>query len=406
MSTRTTGALLVVASMLGHVGLGPALAKAPGGLDAMQAMLSRVSVRQFDQTRGVTDGELKQIVDAGYRAQTLDGSRPFEFVTIRDRKTLQAIGQAGKFADWMGRAPAAIAVVVRTKDSPRLYQENGSLAIMDMTYKAQQLGLGTCFLGTRNNRKLKQILGIPGRGHHLVTVLPVGAPARGFGALKSPKRYPVEWTVSQGSYGGGLPRGLLGATPSPRVGTGMAAFLSGKHERVEEFSQREVESAKLATALEAMRHAPSSKNKQHWRWVLVTDPKGKARVARAARDRKLARAPVVAVLAGSQDSRPFINPRGWGRRRTSPTFIKHGATMALRNLQIGLQSQGLGVRTTALSTRGDQQLRVALSPGKNLSAKRVQFIAAMGIGYASQRSVRQVRGIPRTRVFRERHGRR
>jgi len=373
-------------------------------LDAMEAMLARTSVRAFNPARAISDGELRQIMDAGHRTQTLDGSRPFEFVQIRDRQTLKAIGASGKFANWMAEAPAAIAIVVRTPDSPRFFRENGAIAMLNMTYKAQQLGLGTCFLGTRNNRKMKEVLNI-GKNRHLLTVIPVGAPKEGT-ALKSPKRHPVEWTVSQGSYGS--PLKLLGseAKPAARTGRPMASHLSGEHQRVEEFHNRPVEASKLATALEAMRHAPSSKNKQHWRWVLVTEPKAKQQVARAAGDNKLAGAPVVAVLAGSQDSRPFINPKGWGRRRMSPNFINHGAAMALRNFQIGLESQGLGLRVKGIGQRADRRLRNVLAPaGQQLSGKRVHFIAAVGLGYSRRATQSRVAPIPGSRIIKERYGR-
>jgi len=273
------------------------------------------------------------------------------------------------------------------------------MAMLNMSYKAQELGLGTCFLGTRNYSKTKQILEV-GKHRHLLTVIPVGAPAA---PAKSPKRNPLEWTVSQGTYGGAL-KLARGIEPSTTVGQPMSKFLAGNHSVVESFSRKPLEAGKLATALEAMRRAPSSKNKQHWRWVLVTDPAAKQRVARAARDSALADAPVVAVLAGSQDSRPFVNPKGWARRRTSPTFINHGAVMALRNLQIGLESQGVGVRTKALGRRADNRLRTLLSPQRPLSAKRVNFIAAVGMGYAKRSTTRKAAGISSGRVFKERYG--
>ncbi len=380
----------------------PGTATADPSMDAMEAMIKRVSVRKFDQQRKITDGDLRQIMQAGHQTQTLDGSSPFEFIQIRNKKTLQGIVGKSKFADWMVKAPAAIAVVVRTKDSPSLYKENGAVAWLNMAYKAQSMGLGTCFLGTANRQAMKKILGL-GKNQHLVTVMPVGAPREGFANLKSPKRYPVEWTVSQGKFGGQL-KLLSGALPSAKSGTPMSAFLSGKQTTTEAFSSRPVEKGKLATALEAMRHAPSSKNKQHWRWVMVTDKATKEKVARISKDRSLANAPVVAVLAGSQDSRPFVNPKNWSRRRQSPYFINHGAVMAMRNLQIGAESQGLGVRVKALNRKGETKMRALMSQGKTLSGKRVRFIAAVGMGYAAKSSTRNASTLTGRRVHKERYG--
>ena len=380
----------------------PGVASAAPSMDAMEAMLKRVSVRKFDQQRKISDGDLRKIMEAGHQTQTLDGSSPFEFIQIRDKRTLQGIVGKSKFADWMVKAPAAIAVVVRTKESPSLYKENGAVAWLNMAYKAQSMGLGTCFLGTANRQAMKKILGL-GKNQHLVTVMPVGAPIDGMASLRSPKRFPVEWTVSQGRFGGQL-KLLSGALPSQRTGTSMATFFNGKQTTTEAFSKKPVEKGKLATALEAMRHAPSAKNKQHWRWVMVTDKATKQQVARISKDRSLADAPVVAVLAGSQDSRPFVNPKGWSRRRQSPYFINHGAVMAMRNLQIGAESQGLGVRIKALNRKGETGMRALMSQGKKLSGKRVRFIAAVGMGYASKTSTRRAAPLPGGRVHKERYG--
>ena len=392
--------------LIAILGLGllmlPGAASATPSMDAMEAMLQRVSVRKFDQQHKVTDGDLRKIMQAGHQTQTLDGSAPFEFIQIRDKKVLAGIVGKSKFAGWMTKAPAAIAVVVRTKESPSLYKENGAVAWLNMAYKAQSMGLGTCFLGTANRQAMKSILGL-GKNQHLVTVMPVGAPAGGFGKLASPKRYPVEWTVSQGRFGGQLK--MLGkALPSSRTGKPMSSFLGDKQTRAEAFSSKAVEPAKLATALEAMRHAPSSKNKQHWRWVMVTDKATKEKVARISKDRTLANAPVVAVLAGSQDSRPFVNPRGWAKKRQSPYFINHGAVMAMRNLQIGAESQGLGVRIKALNHKGDSKMRALMGQGKALSGKRVRFIAAVGMGYASKTTTRRAAPLPGGRIHKERYG--
>ena len=113
---------------------------------------------------------------------------------------------------------------------------------------------------------------------------------------------------------------------------------------------------------------------------------------------------VVVVVAGSQDSRPFVNPKNWSRRRQSPYFINHGAVMAMRNLQIGAESQGLGVRIKALNSKGDTRMRALMSQGKTLSGKRVRFIAAVGVGYASKTAIRRAAPLSGGQIHKERYG--
>jgi len=53
---------------------------------------------------------------------------------------------------------------------------DGALATQNFTLAAWALGLGTCWTGTMNREKVKEILDIPAE-KNLLTVLPLGYPA-------------------------------------------------------------------------------------------------------------------------------------------------------------------------------------------------------------------------------------
>jgi nitroreductase len=68
------------------------------------------------------------------------------------------------------------------------------------------------------------------------------------------------------------------------------------------FSGRPVEDEKLLRVLEAGRLAPSAKNMQDWRFVVVKDPGLRRRLAEAARNQEfVGQAPVVIVACGTSD---------------------------------------------------------------------------------------------------------
>ncbi len=381
-------------------------------LDGLEAIWKRTSVRVFDPSRAVTDAELAKLMQAGWNTRTLDGSRPFEFIQIRDRKTLEALASETKYAKWLAKAPAALAVVVRTDESPRLYRENGALAVMNIYYQAQELGLATAFQGTANREAMKRTLGL-GPNRHLLSVLPVGAPLPGK-TPKSPNRVELSQTVWQGKIGQGATL-FEGTTPAARGVRPLADLISGTSLEVQRFAPAAVEPDKLRTAFEAMRVAPSSKNRQPWRWVLVSDPAEKQRIAKAAKDRTLADAPVVAVLASSLKPPPTTfgsqlkhDPHNTVAPGTKLIhyFKNHDAACALANLRLGAEAQGLSVRIATFNVRGESKARAALSEGKTLSGKRLQMVAAVGIGYAAKTSPQQVGTLPPERIFREAHGRR
>lgn len=71
----------------------------------------------------------------------------------------------------------------------------------------------------------------------------------------------------------------------------------GGRRSVRSYLPREVESEKLAAVLEAGRLAPSARNRQEWRFVVVTDPALQERLAQAAYGQEfVAQAPVVLVV--------------------------------------------------------------------------------------------------------------
>jgi nitroreductase len=71
---------------------------------------------------------------------------------------------------------------------------------------------------------------------------------------------------------------------------------------IRSFSGQPVEEEKLLRVLEAGRLAPSARNMQDWKFVVVKDPGLRQRLAEAARNQKfVGQAPVVIVACGTSD---------------------------------------------------------------------------------------------------------
>lgn len=386
-------------------------------LDALQAILERTSVRLFDPSKPVSDAALKQIMQAGWNARTVDGSRPFEFIEISDPATLETLAGQTKFAKWLKNAPRAVAVVVNTRESPQAYKVNGTLAVMNMTYKAKELGLGTTFQGTADREAMKQTLGI-GADRYLLTVLGFGAPKPGVN-FRSPPRANLERVVAIDRLGNRA-RDLAAVPFLERSGLGIGELLGRLPGDATRFDNRPVEAQTLRTIFEAARRAPSSKNRQGWRWVLVTDEKQKQELARAAKDPLLASAPALAVLARSKKDPPrdfhsqvkhdphnYVEPGA----KLVHYFAEEDLAHSLANLSLAAGSVGLGVRIATLEqsrarSTGEVRARKLVSPGKRiLPAKSYQAFAVVGLGYAKQTSTQPGAGtLPEARVFSGRWG--
>jgi nitroreductase len=75
-----------------------------------------------------------------------------------------------------------------------------------------------------------------------------------------------------------------------------------KRRSIRSFEDRPVEEEKLQAVLEAGRLAPSAKNLQEWRYVVVRDPDLRAKLAEAANGQKfVGEAPVVLVACAETD---------------------------------------------------------------------------------------------------------
>ncbi len=99
------------------------------------------------------------------------------------------------------------------------------------------------------------------------------------------------------------------------------------------YENRPIEQEKLARVLEAARLAPSAKNLQDWRFVVVTDADTKAKLAEAARDQKfVASASAVIVACSNSD---YVMTCG---QPIGPIDI----SIALEHIALQATAEGLG----------------------------------------------------------------
>lgn len=103
---------------------------------------------------------------------------------------------------------------------------------------------------------------------------------------------------------------------------------------VRSFSDRPVESQKLERILDAARRAPSAKNLQECRYIVVTDPKKRELLAQASFNQKfVAEAPVVIVCCSDTDRSEM--------RCGHPRFTIDSG-IAIEHLALAATAEGLG----------------------------------------------------------------
>lgn len=136
----------------------PALALAAGDpgkaptpdspLDVLTALRTRRSVRAYTK-EPVSDRDLDTVLAAAQLAPSAANEQPWDFVVIRDPKTLAAVGGINPYASFAAKAPVAILVCLDTEK-----EEIPGMGILDVAMSAENLllaahgiGLGAVFTG-------------------------------------------------------------------------------------------------------------------------------------------------------------------------------------------------------------------------------------------------------------------
>ena len=151
-------------------------------MNTLDCINTRRSRRQFTN-RIVTDGLIKQIIEAGIKAPSSRNSQPWHFVVIRDSDIQFALARLKSEGnqEHILSAPVTIIVCVDTKKSPNSFVEDGVCAVENMLIAIHELGLGTVYVSAASKtdaevtNEIRNILGVPKTVVPLV-ILPVGYP--------------------------------------------------------------------------------------------------------------------------------------------------------------------------------------------------------------------------------------
>lgn len=152
-------------------------------MDLMQLMQNRRSVREYTGDK-IESGSLKKILQAGLLAPSGRGSRPWEFIVVRDKKILQRMSQCRiGAAEMLAEADCAI-VVLGDGDVTDIWVEDCAIAMTNMHLMADSLGVGSCWVqgrlrtdasGRSTESYLRNLLDFPKR-YRLEAVLALGMP--------------------------------------------------------------------------------------------------------------------------------------------------------------------------------------------------------------------------------------
>ena len=160
-------------------------AKADGEPGLFETIAARTSVRKFDPSKSVSDADIEKILKAGMCAPSAMDRRPWEFIVVKDKAKLAALGSRLPYSRCGNGAQAAIIVCGNLDNGlpgrgKEYWIHDCSAATMNILLAAKGLGLGAVWTGVYPGEDrvavVREVLAIP-EGYAPLNVIPLGYPA-------------------------------------------------------------------------------------------------------------------------------------------------------------------------------------------------------------------------------------
>jgi nitroreductase len=150
-------------------------------MSVQTAISLRRSIRSFRDTP-VEDEKLSLVLEAARLAPSARNRQEWQFIVVRDGETRKKLADAANGKVFVGEAPVIIVACATEAEYVMSCGQlagtvDTSIALAFLILQAQELGLGTCWLGAYSESEVKAILGIP-RQVRVIAMTPLGYPAQ------------------------------------------------------------------------------------------------------------------------------------------------------------------------------------------------------------------------------------
>lgn len=144
-------------------------------METYEAIRSRISVRSYSM-KPVPDEVLDRVLETGRIAPSASNYQPWHFIVVTDPKKRAALS-GGRWAKFLKECPVVIVGCGDKKKSPGWNVVDVSIALQQMVIAATAEGLGTCWIGSFYEDRVKKALNIPEKWG-VVAMLTVGYPKK------------------------------------------------------------------------------------------------------------------------------------------------------------------------------------------------------------------------------------
>ena len=163
-------------------------------MDLMELIKKRYSCRAY-QDKSVEQEKLDKIFEAARLAPSAKNLQDWRFILVRDKEIKARVAACTNRPEVFADAPVMIAACSNSDEVMRCGQPVGpidvSIALEHIALAATELGLATCWIGSFDTEKVRQILQIP-KNIAIIELMALGYPANG---KRATTREPIEQIV-------------------------------------------------------------------------------------------------------------------------------------------------------------------------------------------------------------------
>ena len=143
-------------------------------------ILRRRSIRRFQQKR-IPLAFLKKLVNSARLAPSGANLQPCEYIVVDNSTLLDKVFATLKWAGYIapagnppeGKRPAAYIIILINKEINKYGEKDAAASIENMILTALEKGIGSCWIGSIERGRLRQILKIP-KEYKIDSVLALG----------------------------------------------------------------------------------------------------------------------------------------------------------------------------------------------------------------------------------------
>lgn len=145
-------------------------------LTGEELLVHRRSVRKFKR-KAVPQEVIDELVEVSRWAPTALNSQSFYFRIILEKEVISDLSYIkGQSSEPLRNAPVAVAICADPSLSSHFVQD-ACLGAFQFILAAWYHGLGTCWIGNMDSKRVKKLLKIP-QEHFVATVTPLGYPSK------------------------------------------------------------------------------------------------------------------------------------------------------------------------------------------------------------------------------------